>query len=81
MRIVTEERLTATLGARPGVPRVTSGGNFATPWRAPAVLDAAIAGYRLFALDAQPGFQDRDGVAVRVARCRAGTGCRCGAGA
>ncbi len=66
MRIVTEERLTTILGARPGVPRVVSGGNFATPWRALAVLDAAIAEYRLFALNAQPGFPDRDGVALET---------------
>jgi len=62
MRIISEERLTSILSARPGIPRVVTGGNFATPWRALAVLDAAIAEYRLFALNAQPGMPDRDGV-------------------
>jgi acyl-CoA hydrolase len=64
MRIVSEAKLAAILGARPGVPRVVAGGNFATPWRALAVLDAAVAEYRLFALNAQPGVPDRDGVTL-----------------
>ncbi len=64
MRIVSEARLAAILGARPGVPRVVAGGNFATPWRTLAVLDAAVAEYRLFALNAQPGLPDRDGVTL-----------------
>ena len=50
------------LAALPGVPRVVAGGNFATPWQALAVLDGAVAGYRLFMLNAQPGVPDRDGV-------------------
>jgi acyl-CoA hydrolase len=64
MRIVSEERLTTILSAQPGVPRVVAGGNFATPWRALAALDSSIAEYRLFALNAQPGFPDRDGVTL-----------------
>jgi acyl-CoA hydrolase len=64
MRIVSEAKLAAILGARPGVPRVVAGGNFATPWRALAVLDAAVAEYRLFALNAQPGLPDRHGVTL-----------------
>ena len=39
----------------PDTPRVVAGGNFATPWRALAVLDGAVARYRLFALNAQAG--------------------------
>ena len=62
MRIVPETRLGEVLGALPGVPRVVAGGNFATPWRALAVLDAAVAEYRLFMLNAQAGVPDRDGV-------------------
>jgi acyl-CoA hydrolase len=64
MRIVSEAKLAAILGARPGVPRVIAGGNFATPWRALAVLDAAVAEYHLFALNAQPGLPDRHGVTL-----------------
>ena len=62
MRIVPETRLGAVLSALPGIPRVVAGGNFATPWRALAVLDAAVAEYRLFMLNAQEGVPDRDGV-------------------
>ena len=62
MRIVPETRLREVLSALPGIPRVVAGGNFATPWRALAVLDAAVAEYRLFMLNAQEGVPDRDGV-------------------
>jgi hypothetical protein len=62
VRIVSRSRLGAVLGALPGVPRVVAGGNFATPWQALGVLDAAVAEYRLCMLNAQPGVPDRDGV-------------------
>ena len=39
MRIVAERQLAVVLGALAGTPRVVVGGNFATPWRALAVLD------------------------------------------
>ena len=39
MRIVAERQLAIVLGALAGTPRVVVGGNFATPWRALAVLD------------------------------------------
>ena len=50
------------LGALPCGPRVVAGGNFATPWQALSVLDAAVTTYQLFMLNAQPGVLDRDGV-------------------
>jgi acyl-CoA hydrolase len=62
MRVVSESQLGAVLSRLPGTPRVVVSGNFATPWRALAVLDAAVAKYRLFALNAQVGVPDRDGV-------------------
>jgi acyl-CoA hydrolase len=64
MRVISEPRLAAVLGALPGMPRVVAGGNFATPWRALAVLDGSLAGYRLFVLNAQTGMPDRDGVVL-----------------
>jgi acyl-CoA hydrolase len=64
MQIISEAKLAALLGALPGVPRVVAGGNFATPWRALAILDAAVAEYRLFMLNAQAGTPDRDGVTL-----------------
>jgi acyl-CoA hydrolase len=67
VRMLTESRLGAVLGGLPGVPRVVMSGNFATPWRALSVLDTAVAGYRLFALNAQQGVPDRDGVVLESA--------------
>lgn len=66
MRVVSEAQLTAALAASPDVPRVVVSGNFATPHRALDVLDKALAEYRLFALNAQPGIPDRDGVTLET---------------
>ena len=66
MRTVSEEQLGALLGAIPGTPRVVASGNFATPWRALSVLDAAVAEYRLFMLNAQAGVPGRDGVTLET---------------
>ncbi len=60
--MVTEARLAAVLRGIPGVPRVVVSGNFATPWATLSRLDAALSDYRLFALNAQAGVPDRDGV-------------------
>ncbi len=62
MRVVSGPRLAAVLGALPGVPRIVVSGNFATPWQSLKIADGAIAEYRLFALNAQAGIPDRDGV-------------------
>jgi len=64
VRIVTESRLAAVLGSLPGVPRVVLGGNFGTPWRALSLLDAAVGEYHLFALNAQHGIPDREGIVL-----------------
>ncbi|TVZ01350.1 4-hydroxybutyrate CoA-transferase [Trebonia kvetii] len=64
MRVISEPRLAAVFGALPGMPRIVAGGNFATPWRALAVLDGAVASYRLFVLNAQAGMPDREGVTL-----------------
>jgi hypothetical protein len=61
MRILSEAKLAAVLGAVPGLPRVVAGGNFATPWRALDVLDTAVAEYRLFMLNAQAGCRTATG--------------------
>ncbi len=62
MRMVTEAGLGAVLRGLPGDPRVVMSGNFATPWEALGMLDAAVGEYRLFVLNAQGGIPDRDGV-------------------
>jgi acyl-CoA hydrolase len=64
MRVITERELSAVFGRLPANPRVVVSGNFATPWRAIRVLDAALGEYQLFALNAQPGFADRAGVTL-----------------
>jgi acyl-CoA hydrolase len=66
MRVIPERQLAATLGALPGTPRVVAGGNFGTPWQALALLDGAVAEYRLFALNAQAGIPDREGVTLET---------------
>lgn len=66
MRIVSADRLSGILGALPGIPRVVAGGNFATPWHALGILDSALAGYRLFMLNAQAGVPDREGVLLET---------------
>jgi acyl-CoA hydrolase len=62
VRVVTEQVLGSLLSRLDSVPRVVIGGNFATPWPALGVLDKALENYRLFALNAQPGFPNREGV-------------------
>jgi acyl-CoA hydrolase len=64
MRLVSDTRLAAVFGALPSVPRVVVSGNFATPWHSLAVLDKSVPEYRLFALNAQPGVPDRNGVTL-----------------
>ena len=64
MRVVTESVLGSVLAGLQGQPRVVVSGNFATPWQAVKVLDAALPEYRLFALNAQAGIPDRDGVTL-----------------
>jgi acyl-CoA hydrolase len=67
MRVVPEGRLSIMLRGLSGTPRVVVGGNFSTPWRALAVLDGTLAHYRLFALNAQEGMPDREGVTLESA--------------
>jgi acyl-CoA hydrolase len=64
VRVVTESVLSSVLAGLAGTPRVVVSGNFATPWQAIKVLDEALPEYRLFALNAQAGIPDRDGVTL-----------------
>ena len=66
MRVISENRLAAVLSDIPGFPRVVASGNFATPTRSLAVVDGALARYRLFVLNAQTGMPDRDGVVLET---------------
>ncbi|GAA2306427.1 acetyl-CoA hydrolase/transferase C-terminal domain-containing protein [Actinomadura luteofluorescens] len=62
MRVVSQEDLARVLGGLPGRPRIVAGGNFAAPRRALQILDAAVAEYRLFMLNAQTEMPEREGV-------------------
>ena len=67
MRLLGEaaiaRRLEGVAGAEAGrPPRVVVAGNFATPHRLLGLVDRTLASYRLFALNAQAGMPDRDGV-------------------
>jgi acyl-CoA hydrolase len=66
VRIVMETTLESVLGRLAGTPRVVVSGNFATPWQTLAILDKALPEYHLFALNAQPGTPDRDGVVLET---------------
>ncbi|NUT46962.1 MAG: 4-hydroxybutyrate CoA-transferase [Saccharothrix sp.] len=66
MRVLSESQLAAVLSAATTHPRVVVSGNHATPHRALDVLDKAVAEYRLFALNGQPGLPDREGVVLET---------------
>jgi acyl-CoA hydrolase len=66
MRTLSDSQLATVLSRVAGAPRVVVSGNFATPARALAVLDTSVAEYRLFALNAQPGIPDREGVTLET---------------
>jgi len=63
MDVVTERALKNRFGALPWTtPRTVVSGNLGTPRRLVELFDAAVDRYRLFALNAQNGIPDRDGV-------------------
>ena len=64
MRVVSDATVGTVLGRLEGSPRVVVSGNFATPWQSLRILDGSVASYRLFALNAQAGIPDRDGVTL-----------------
>ena len=63
MRIITVEALSRRLaGLHHPTPRVVASGNFAAPRALLSAFDAAVAEYRLFVLNPQPGIPKRAGV-------------------
>lgn len=64
--------LTSLLATLPENPRVVVSGNHATPWHTLALVDAALPAYRLWALNAQHGVPDRDGVTLETSFVGAG---------
>lgn len=69
MRIIDVDRLGQHVAAftEGRQARIVVSGNHATPWAALSPLDAALPRYRLFALNAQPGVPDREGVVLETA--------------
>ncbi len=66
MRLISETELSAILSSFPRIPRVVVSGNEATPFRSLRILDESIEAYRLFALNPQRGFPDREGVELET---------------
>ncbi|MEU4769114.1 acetyl-CoA hydrolase/transferase C-terminal domain-containing protein [Actinosynnema sp. NPDC023794] len=66
MRVLSESQLAAVLSGAATCPRVVVSGNHATPHHVLDVLDKAVDEYRLFALNAQSGIPDRDGVVLET---------------
>ncbi|MDX6287107.1 MAG: hypothetical protein QOG53_2592 [Frankiales bacterium] len=69
MRVTTIEavrRRLAGLASGPGSIRVVSGGNGAVPWTLLRAIDAELASYRLFMLNAPVGVPDRSDVALET---------------
>ena len=74
MKWVEPGEAAAAIGATSAHPRVVVSGNHATPWPLLEVVDATVETYRLWALNAQPGLPDRDGVTLET--CFVGPGMR-----
>lgn len=66
MRTITAEALGALAQSWPARPRIVASGNFATPLTVLGAIDAELAEYRLFVLNAQPGLPDRPGVTLET---------------
>ncbi|MCW2796593.1 acetyl-CoA hydrolase/transferase C-terminal domain-containing protein [Nocardioides sp.] len=58
--------LSQALARLPDNPRVVVSGNHATPWHTLGLVDEALASYRLWMLNAQPGIPDREGVTLET---------------
>lgn len=72
MRIVPDERLVATVGALPGVPRVVASGNAAAPLHVLRLVDGALHRWRLHMLNAPPGIPDRADIRLETTFVGAG---------
>jgi acyl-CoA hydrolase len=59
-------RLGEALRGLPANPRVVVTGNFGTPWTLLGAIDAALPTFRLYAINAQPGIPNRDGVTLET---------------
>jgi acyl-CoA hydrolase len=74
VRTVTAEAVAEAVAALPGRPRIVVSGNFAAPFEVLRAVDAAVPEYTVFALNAQEGIPDREGVTLET--CFVGPGMR-----
>ena len=74
MKWVDPSEAAAAINNTAAHPRVVVSGNHATPWPLLEAVDATVETYRLWALNAQPGLPDRDGVTLET--CFVGPGMR-----
>jgi acyl-CoA hydrolase len=72
VRIVDIAGLGPVLAGLPDQARVVVSGNFATPRTTLQAVDAALPVYRLYAVNAQPGMPDREGVTLETSFVGAG---------
>jgi acyl-CoA hydrolase len=59
-------RIGEALHGLPSAPRVVVTGNFGTPWTILSAIDATLPTFRLYAINAQKGIPDREGVILET---------------
>jgi acyl-CoA hydrolase len=72
VRTIDDDGLVAVLSELPENPRAVMSGNYATPDVLVDALDRACERYRLYAINAQPGLPDREGVTYETSFVGAG---------
>jgi acyl-CoA hydrolase len=65
-------RIGEALQGVPAVPRVVVTGNFGTPWTLLRAIDATLPTFRFYAINAQPGIPNREGVTLETSFVGAG---------
>ena len=66
MKTLDISRIGEALHGLPTVPRVVATGNFGTPRTLLRAVDATLPTFRLYAINAQPGIPDREGVTLET---------------
>jgi acyl-CoA hydrolase len=72
VRTLDIAQITDALQGLPRVPRVVVTGNFGTPWTLLRAIDETLPTFHLYAINAQPGIPDRDGVTLETSFVGAG---------
>jgi len=72
--MTSPETVATTIAARFSNPRVVVSGNHSTPWVVLSAIEDQVPAFRLWALNAQEGMPDRDGIVLET--CFVGPGMR-----